>query len=82
MTVSGNSEGPDGACLLQQTTATAYDGDGNVTATIDGLGRVKATTYDDVGNDVADYQGQSVYTSQGDPATRLRRARRPGASRT
>ena len=47
-------------CLLQQTSATAYDGDGNVTAKTDAMGRVTASNYDDLGQDVADYRGQVV----------------------
>ena len=58
--VSLGSDLPDQVALLQQTSATAYDGDGNVTATTDGAGRVTATTYDDLGNDTGDYQGQVV----------------------
>ena len=48
-------------------TQTIYDADGNVTATIDPMGRVTATTYDEFGQDVADYQGQVASTdSSGD----------------
>ena len=48
---------------MQQTSATAYDDAGNVTATIDALGRVAATTYNALGQDVGDYQGQALNQS-------------------
>ena len=40
------------------TTQTIYDAEGNVTATIDPLGRVTASTYDDFGQAAETYQGQ------------------------
>ena len=40
------------------TVQYAYDSAGNQTATIDALNRVTASTYDALGNDIADYQGQ------------------------
>ena len=49
---------PTAVCLLRQTSATAYDADGEVTAAIDPLGRVSASAYDASGQDIADYQGQ------------------------
>ncbi len=54
------ADAPSELCLLQQTSATAYDSDGNVTATIDARGNVTATAYDDSDNDVADYTGQAL----------------------
>ena len=51
---------PDEVCLLQQTSATAYDSAGNVSAATNAQGRVTATVYDCLGDDVADYQGQVV----------------------
>ena len=79
VTVSGTSvsamtisvSGLDEACLLQQTSATSYDDAGNATATIDAKGNVSSSTFDDDGNDIADYQGQvlnvhsSGYSSSG-----------------
>ena len=62
---------PGEVCLMQQTSATAYDPNGNVTAQIDGTGRVTASAYNDMGDDTADYQGQVLtnvgpsYTSSG-----------------
>ena len=47
-------------CLVQQTTAMAYDADGNVIATTDAQGRITASTYDDSGNVIDGYQGQVV----------------------
>ena len=48
-------------CLLRRKlSATAYDSDGNVTATIDARGNVTATAYDDSDNAVADYTGQAL----------------------
>ena len=60
------TEAPDAVCLLQ-TSTTAYDADGNLTATIDALDRVTATHYDALGEDVADYQGQVVESVSTDP---------------
>ena len=62
---TGGSEPPGEICLLQQTSATVYDADGNVTATIDAMGRVSASLFDQDGNDVADYQGQIVSSTSG-----------------
>ena len=58
----GGADNPAGTkiCVLQQTSATNYDGDGNVTATIDGDGNVTATSYDKADRDVADYTGQVI----------------------
>ena len=57
-----NTANPAGTqiCLLQQSSATAYDGDGNKTATIDGDGQVEATSFDNAGREIADYQGQVI----------------------
>ena len=65
MTIAGSSatvtlSGSGDVALIQQTSATAYDFDGNVTATIDGNGNAAAHSYDDFNNDVTDYQGQVV----------------------
>ena len=49
---------PSQLCLIEQTSATAYDADGNVTATIGAIGRVAASTCDELGQDTNDYQGQ------------------------
>ena len=59
-----NAADPAGTqvCLLQQTSATAYDGDGNVTAKIDAMGRLTATSYNNVGADAADYRGEARTT--------------------
>ena len=46
-----------------EDTTTLYDADGNVTATTDPSGRITATTYDDDAEDVADYAGQVITTS-------------------
>ena len=56
----GTGTPPNQVCLLQRTTATAYDANGDVTATIDGTGRVTASSYDALGDDVADYEGQML----------------------
>ena len=61
-------DGPAGGgsvCLVQQTSATAYDADGNVTATIDAMDRVTATAYNASGQDVAGYQGQIATSGSG-----------------
>jgi RHS repeat-associated protein len=63
LALSSNSS--DNFCLLQQTSTTVYDDDGNATATISALGRVTATAYDEDGQDVADYQGQVLAVSGG-----------------
>ena len=47
-----------GAFGLPRNSRTCYDNDGNVTAAIDPLNEVTATTYDDLGNNIADYSGQ------------------------
>ena len=52
-------------CLVELTSTTAYDNGGKVTATFDAMDKVKATAYDDSGNDVADYQGQELAVSGG-----------------
>ena len=44
-------------------TTTIYDGDGNVTATIDPLDRVTATSYDGSDRQIASYQGQIITSS-------------------
>ena len=48
---------------MQQTSATAYDLNGNVTATTDALGHVAASSYNALGQAVAGYQGQALSTS-------------------
>jgi len=50
LTVTGGSVSTQ-VCLMQQTSATAYDADGRVTATTDALGRVTASFYDALGRD-------------------------------
>ena len=60
LTVSGPAA--TAVSLLQQTLATGYDADGNVTATTDAQGRVTASSYDEFGNVVAGYQGQVVHS--------------------
>ena len=54
---------PTEVCLVQQTSATAYDLNGNVTATTDALGHVAASSYNALGQAVAGYQGQALSTS-------------------
>ena len=49
---------PAAVCLLQQTSASAYDSDGKLTSTTDALGHVAASTYNSAGQAVAGYQGQ------------------------
>lgn len=58
----GSGATPTAVCLVQQTTTTAYDLDGEVTATIDPLNRVTASAYDSAGRAIADYQGQIIDT--------------------
>ena len=64
---SGSSAVPGGVCLLEQTSAAAYDADGEVTATTDALGRVSASTYDSLGQVVAGYRGQVNNSATGSP---------------
>ena len=53
---------------MQQTSATAYDGDGHVTGTIDALGRVTASAFNADGQDAADAQGQVAPSIANDTA--------------
>ena len=55
-----SSNGPSEIALLSSTSSTTYDLDNEVTATTDALGNVKATSYDALGRDAADYQGQAI----------------------
>ena len=62
--------GPCSGCAAPQNTShTACDADGEVTAATDALGRVTAATYDALGQVTAGYQGQVVNTTTGRPST-------------
>ena len=54
--VDQTTGGSDG--LAAEDSNTLYDVDGNQTGSIDPSGRITATTYDDLGQDIADYEGQ------------------------
>ena len=46
--------GPQAVCLLQQTSATAYDAAGNVSSRTDALGNFTTYAYDDLGQKIKD----------------------------
>ena len=72
-----NSGAALAVCLLQLATSTAYDDDGNVTATIDAMGRVTAWYLDASDNDVAGYQGQVLGVDDRRGGAQQRHPRQP-----